>query len=111
MSAQTPPTVAHRSSCAPIAPGSGVGLRQTLVEHGLHLAAESRVQHDRVEFVIVQEAAPAEVGGTHSGPDTIDQRRLGMQYHAAPFDDLHTGAQQAPVLGPSGMEHPPRIGL
>ena len=49
--------------------------RQVLVEHGLHLAAELCPEHHGVQFVVVQKAAPVQVGRADRGPDAVDVTR------------------------------------
>ena len=62
--------------------------REVGFEHGLHLRAELRPQDDGVDLVVVQEAAPVEVGRADGRPHAVDQRRLRVQQRTAALVDL-----------------------
>jgi len=91
--------------------GNLFGLRDVARKGGPHQVAEFRAQHDRVELLVVQEAAPVEVGRADRRPDAVDHDRLRMQQCIAALVDDYAVLQQLVVVGPPGVEHQRRIGL
>ena len=64
---------------------------------------------DGIDLVVVQEAAPVEVGRADGRPHAVDQRGLGVQQRVAALVDLHAAAQQLAVMGAPRVEHQPEV--
>ena len=62
--------------------------RQVALEGRLHPGAELRPEDDGRQLLVVQEAAPVEVGRADRRPDAVDHGRLGVQQGVAPLVDL-----------------------
>ena len=62
-----------RISLMPIILGEGKRFFEQIIgEHGLHLLSDITPQDRGVDFVVVQKAAPVEVGRPDRGPDAVN---------------------------------------
>ncbi|MOA04717.1 hypothetical protein D3C78_1242870 [compost metagenome] len=61
--------------------------------------------------MVVQEAAPVEVGRADRGPHAVDHRGLHVQQGVTVFVQLDAGLQQLAVGGATGVQDQPRIGM
>ena len=75
------------------------------------MVAKVDAKHDRVDLIIVQKAAPVQVGGANRRPDAVDQGGLGMQHRVATFKYFHAAFQQVFVVRPTNVKNQPGIGF
>ena len=78
---------------------------------GLHLLREFVSQNHRIDFIVVQRAAPIQVAGADAGPDAVDDCGFYVQHGAAPLVNLHAAFQQLRVVRAPRVEYRCRIGL
>lgn len=95
----------------PLFERDGPGRRQIFLEHGQHLLTEIRTQDNRVQFIVVQETAPIQIGRSYRRPHPVDERGLGVQQGGMAFMNFNAATQQLIVIGTSGMEHQAGIGV
>ena len=78
----------------PLLQGDFPGFGDVTLEDGGHLGGEFRPHHNHIDLVVVEEAAPIEVGGADRGPDPVDERRLGVQHAVLALVDPHARIQE-----------------
>ena len=88
-----------------MAPGSLGDFRGgggVLDELRLHFIGKTGAEDDGVDLVVVDDAAPVEVGGADDGPGTVDHGGFGVQHGAVALVNMHAGFQQIFVIRAAG---------
>jgi len=75
------------------------GLRHVVLEGRSHLASELRAQHDGVDLLVVEEAAPIEICRAYRRPYAVNYGRSSSASVRRGARDLHAILQQLLVVG------------